>query len=1035
MGSDAGWGGWTGSNNYVVRYDFSTGSTGASAVSIALENIWSRQGGGGQYWGFKLSTNQTGYANARAQTPDSNSAALQYTSSGYSATLSASGLNLAANTVYYMFVYVVTTGTEYYSGTWNLTSPRITVTEKPARPGKTTFTVSPVSPEYGTEVSIAVTHNSPSYTYKLYYSNNGQYTLFHSDTESGTVIWNTSVLSLTSTTICNLKCSTYEGATFIDDYVVPVTVTFSGVPEVTIQSVEQVSDSTVVNSWQEEGEEPLYVQGYSKCKVRFLVDWMPGGTYASCYINDGVDTVIAQPVSGLSNVYEATTRVFNASGARNIVATAVDSLGRSGSEYHAITVTPYIAPYVVDADAIRFSTVVTQADKSGTNIATKINASGDWSVGGRNVLVIYARFKQIGEGQSYPYKTTVPQTLTSGANYVQINLTSDGGGSVVPIETDRSYTVQFLLCDSLHPMTGVEGTPITVERLVVTSAFVIHSKDGGGGIAFGGYNETDEAEIFYPTHLYDHLIVADVTYGEDPPSGPGEEGQVYFKLMESTGPETGVSTNNYNDLINRPTIDGNLLTTESTSEELGLETVENKITSITATSTNTEYPSALAVYNAIQNADQANVHVAKTSDNFDGLVSIVIAGSKAVFLYDGINRRVYALAKYQSSGSVKTLTFALVDGEYIRTLTRSTEDDFWTPGSTLIADPTNAKSEVFVVNTPVFTDIQQAYTEGKIILVKYDNNMYQFGWRNTSGTVVEFGFVRIRKDNTIDTITVNNSNVWSNNVVDFDNVYESLSNRTIAVTALSTDSQYPTAKAVYDAIRNYSPGGGGGSEDIFIAVPNNTTYQAVTAALNAGKLVFAVSSGAVYPYVGTDNGKYRFASIFRTDCHAFTLSSLNEWDTDDWNMGQGGDPSASKIFFATYGTTTYDEIAAAVTAGKELFAHYASTNSSMIYGFGGLVDLKYRFYTIGVDRVNYITVGTDDVWNVTTKYLVDQTSIAQEFLQSSAYAVGDYVMNNGKLYKCIVAKTASRPWSDTNWQATSIMTEIGNVEAALAALR
>lgn len=937
-----------------------------------------------------------------------------------------------------MFVYITSSGTEYYDGGWGAISPRITVTDNPARPGKTTITVSPASPEYGTTMSIYVSHHSSSYTYKLYYSENGQYTLFNSGTTSGTVSFDTSTLHLTGTTICNIKCSTYEGATFIDDYVVPVTITFTGVPEVTIQSVTQLSDSSVVNGWQEQGV--LYVQGYSKCRIQFHVDWPVGGSYASCYINDGTDTIIAQPVSGLSNVYEATTKVFNTSGARNIAVSAVDSLGRSGTTYQAISVTPYVAPYVIDADAIRFSDTVDEKDKSGTNISAKINASGDWSVGGRNVLVIYARFKQIGEGEVYPYKTTVPQTLTNGATYVQINLTQDGGGSVVPIEISRSYTVQFLLCDSLHPLTGVEGLPITVERLIVTSAFVIHSKDGGGGIAFGGYNETDEAEIYYPTHLYDNLIVASVTYGEDPPSGPGEEGQVYFKLMDSTGPETGVSTDNYNDLINRPTIDGHLLTTESTSEDLEIESTTNKVSIISSSSTNTEYPTALAVYNAIQNADSANVYVAKGTDDFEDLVDIVLSGSKAVFFLNTIDRRVYSFAKlqFETIGGERsyTLTFSLVDGEYIRTLYRSTGDDYWSATATMLADPSVAKSEIFVVNTPVFNNIQSAYSEGKIILVKYDSNLYTFGWRYASGSSVEFGFVRLRRDNTIDTITVNNSNVWNNTVINLDNKYESLSNRTIAVTALSTDSQYPTAKAVYDAIRNYSPGGGGGgTEDIFIAIPNNTTFTAVTNALSAGKLVFAVASGAIYPYVGMDDGKYRFAQIFRTDCHAFTLSDLNEWETDDWNMGQGGDPSASQIYFATYDTTTYNEIAAAVTAGKEIFAHYSSDGTSMIYGFAGLVDLKYRFYSIGADRVNYITVGTDDVWSSTTKYLVSQSSIADEFDTSEAYSVGAYSMRYGQLYKCVVAKEAGRPWSDSSWTSTSIMTEIGNVEAALAALR
>lgn len=86
-------------------------------------------------------------------------------------------------------------------------------------------------------------------------------------------------------------------------------------------------------------------------------------------------------------------------------------------------------------------------------------------------------------------------------------------------------------------------------------------------------------------------------------------------------------------------------------------------------------------------------------------------------------------------------------------------------------------------------------------------------------------------------------------------------------------------------------------------------------------------------------------------------------------------------------------------------------------------------------EVNYITVGTDDVWSSTTKYLVSQSSIADEFDTSEAYSVGAYSMRYRQLYKCVVAKEAGRPWNDSSWTSTSIMTEIGNVEAALAAIR
>ena len=137
LGSGAGWGGYTGSNNYVVRYDLTTGSAGASAVSVALSGIYYGSNAGTQSFGFKISTSAAAFANARNIAPDSTPGRMSYTgANGYCCTLTADGLNLSPNTVYYIFVYVTTAGAEYYSG-WNCTAPLITLSGSYSRPRST----------------------------------------------------------------------------------------------------------------------------------------------------------------------------------------------------------------------------------------------------------------------------------------------------------------------------------------------------------------------------------------------------------------------------------------------------------------------------------------------------------------------------------------------------------------------------------------------------------------------------------------------------------------------------------------------------------------------------------------------------------------------------------------------------------------------------------------------------------------------------------------------------------------------------------
>ena len=153
IGASAGWGGFTGNNNYVVRYDFTTGASGASAVTLALSGIYYGSNAGTQGFGFRLSTLPAAYANLRNAAPDSSLGYMSYSGSmGYCCTMTASGLNLSPYTTYYIFVYVATAGNEYYTG-WNCTAPQITPSGSYTRPEST---ISSISPHVTTQNSVSI---------------------------------------------------------------------------------------------------------------------------------------------------------------------------------------------------------------------------------------------------------------------------------------------------------------------------------------------------------------------------------------------------------------------------------------------------------------------------------------------------------------------------------------------------------------------------------------------------------------------------------------------------------------------------------------------------------------------------------------------------------------------------------------------------------------------------------------------------------------------------------------------------------------
>lgn len=117
LGASAGWGGYTGSNNYVVRYDFTTPAAGADTVTLTLSGIYYGHNAGTQGFGFRIGTSPTAWANARGETPNSTLGYMSYSdAAGYGCTMTAAGLNLRAYTTYYIFVYAATGGAEYYTG-------------------------------------------------------------------------------------------------------------------------------------------------------------------------------------------------------------------------------------------------------------------------------------------------------------------------------------------------------------------------------------------------------------------------------------------------------------------------------------------------------------------------------------------------------------------------------------------------------------------------------------------------------------------------------------------------------------------------------------------------------------------------------------------------------------------------------------------------------------------------------------------------------------------------------------------------------
>ena len=68
-------------------------------------------------------------------------------------------------------------------------------------------------------------------------------------------------------------------------------------------------------------------------------------------------------------------------------------------------------------------------------------------------------------------------------------------------------------------------------------------------------------------------------------------------------------------------------------------------------------------------------------------------------------------------------------------------------------------------------------------------------------------------------------------------------------------------------------------------------------------------------------------------------------------------------------------------------------------------------------------------WAMMKEYL--SPSIAPQYSSSSTYNLGDYVIYNNSLYRCVVAITTAEAWTAAHWKSTTIGSEVTDVDAGL----
>lgn len=157
------------------------------------------------------------------------------------------------------------------------------------------------------------------------------------------------------------------------------------------------------------------------------------------------------------------------------------------------------------------------------------------------------------------------------------------------------------------------------------------------------------------------------------------------------------------------------------------------------------------------------------------------------------------------------------------------------------------------------------------------------------------------------------------------------------------------------------------------------------------------------------------------------------FDSSDNTLHEGS-ISGPDVTAAIKGSTT----PTAADAGKYIKLIIANVSSTAIYiKVTDLVDLytggSSTYIDVTIDGNNVITA----TLNATAVALLNKADtaiqpdvIASAFSTTSTYALGDYVMYNGKLYECTTAVTTAGAWNSGNWTESKVMTSFQPIPSA-----
>ena len=585
------WLGYAGQNasgiRYAFAYGFSTPSWQGDATLLTLRINLAEELGRDRTIRWSLTTtNPMYYGNIYAQQElptdtgrldDGTIEVAASTRAVYTISIDLSSISLQPNSTYYLILspYTTSTGTSNYCSVPNKDAYGNVFTAQDILDGAVTYEAEAsgvTAPDgyFGQQMTISMDDDGLSKT--LTYSCAGGTGTIVSGTTAASVAW-TPPASLMAripedlSAECTITCTTLAGTTTCTcTLYVPESVK----PSIGNRSLSILNANTTVDQW------GICLQNFSQIETQFyaaahsstrLVSWsIDGGAFTLEGTINNTRTFTGGVISG----------VLAAAGTYTVKVTVTDQRGRSTTlTVGNYTVTAYTAPTA-----------------TGFNVY-RCDASGNADDEGAYLYAIAARsYTQVGSNTCtmyFEYKEVSSNTWTRHPTAMQDNTgIIAGGGNINPLKT---YNTRIYVEDSLG------GAYVYMNISTQAVAFNLRATETSGA-AFGGYAETDGYVELKNGWKLNAESTEHITFGS------GDDEKTLKEYLDEGGGGPG-GTSNYNDLSNKPSINGITLSGNKTDDNLGLEATSNKVTSLSSSSTDTQYPTAKCVWDMIGDVESA----------------------------------------------------------------------------------------------------------------------------------------------------------------------------------------------------------------------------------------------------------------------------------------------------------------------------------------------------------------------------------------------------------------------------------------------